>query len=83
MRIIWSALGFVLLAGVASSGPAARNASGECFVYIGTYTDRSEPGPPSRGIYLYRMPAASGRLTPAGQQIEVGSPTFIKFVPAH
>jgi 6-phosphogluconolactonase len=56
-------------AGAAQNSPA--NASGECFVYVGTYTKGG-----SKGIYLYRMDMASGALTSEGLVAELPNPTF-------
>ncbi len=57
--------------GAAQNSPA--NASGECFVYIGTYTKGG-----SKGIYLYRMDLASGALTSqkGAEVAELPNPTF-------
>lgn len=46
-------------------------------VYIGTYT-----GPKSKGIYLFSLDNASGKLTPRGLAAEVTSPSFLAIHPS-
>jgi len=48
------------------------------FVYIGTYT-----GPKSEGIYVYKLAAASGKLTPLGWAAEATNPSFLAIDPSH
>jgi 6-phosphogluconolactonase len=45
-------------------------------VYVGTYT-----GSKSKGIYLFHLDMASGKLTPAGIAAEVASPSFLALHP--
>jgi len=47
-------------------------------VYIGTYT-----GPKSQGIYVYKLAAATGKLTPLGLAAESTSPAFLALHPNH
>ena len=46
-------------------------------VYVGTYT-----GPKSKGIYLFSLDTASGKLTPKGLAAEVASPSFLAIHPS-
>lgn len=46
-------------------------------VFVGTYT-RGE----SKGIYVYRMDLASGKLTPAGVGPEIANPSFLAVHPS-
>ena len=57
---------------------AAKNASasGDYFVYIGTFT-----GENSKGIYAYRFHSADARLTPIGLVAEITNPTFLAIHP--
>jgi len=67
----------LVLAG--SSGPATRaasNAPTERLVYIGTYT-----GAKSRGIYLSRFDATTGRLGPLQLAAESENPSFLALHP--
>ena len=47
-------------------------------VYIGTYT-----GPKSQGIYVYRLSAATGKLTPLGLAAESNNPGYLAIDPTH
>ena len=47
-------------------------------VYIGTYT-----GPKSQGIYVYKLSAATGKLTPLGLAAESNNPGFLAIDPTH
>jgi len=47
-------------------------------VYIGTYT-----GPKSQGIYVYKLAAATGKLTPLGLAAEANNPSFLAVHPNH
>ena len=47
-------------------------------VYIGTYT-----GPKSQGIYVYKLAAATGKLTPLGLAAKSTSPSFLAIHPNH
>src|SRR5439155_26660929 len=48
------------------------------YVYIGTYT-----GPKSKGIYLCRLDAISGKLTVEGVAAEIANPSFLAVHPTH
>ena len=48
------------------------------FVYVGTYT-----GPKSHGIYVYKLTAATGKLTPLGLAAESNNPGFLAIDPTH
>ena len=48
------------------------------FVYIGTYTNTT-----SKGIYIYQMDTATGKLTPVGTGPMVASPSFLTISPNH
>lgn len=50
----------------------------DSFVYIGTYT-----GPKSQGIYVYKLSAATGKLTPLGLAAKTTSPSFLAIDPSH
>lgn len=51
-------------------------------VYIGTYTEpQNVPGAHSQGIYVYRMDAASGTLTPVGVAPCDRNPSFVAVHP--
>lgn len=70
----WARIG--LVAAVVGWGLAA-SASGESFrLYIGTYT-----GAESKGIYLSRFDAQTGKLSPAELAAEVPSPSFLAIAP--
>ncbi len=58
--------------------PAASNdsASGEYFVYIGTYTRNT-----SQGVYAFRFNSSTGKLTPVGLVAEIPSPSFLAIHP--
>ena len=46
--------------------------AGKCLLYVGTYTNVG-----SKGIYLYNMDLATGRLSPMGLAAETPNPTFL------
>src|SRR6266851_6053242 len=52
------------------------SASGDYFVYIGTYTREN-----SKGIYAYRFHPADGKLTPLGLAAETANPSFLAIHP--
>jgi 6-phosphogluconolactonase len=52
------------------------SAEGDCFVYIGTYTNRG-----SEGIYLCRLDSASGKLTALGLAAKEPDPSFLAIHP--
>ena len=62
----------------AARGGEMLRTSGDCFVYVGTYTDGR-----SKGIYLYRFAAATGILTPEGLAAESPDPSFLAVSPDH
>src|SRR5438105_12250587 len=73
--------GRVLLAASAPSGssPSSRKVeTGKLWVYVGTYTDGK-----SKGIYLFHLDLASGRLTPEGVVGETVNPSFVTIHPNH
>ena len=49
----------------------------ETLVYVGTYSRKG-----SKGIYIYRMDAATGTLTPVGTASEATNPSFLAVDPA-
>jgi 6-phosphogluconolactonase len=51
---------------------------GEYLTYIGTYTEKS-----SKGIYAFRLDAATGKLTPLGLAAESVSPSYLAIHPNH
>lgn len=57
------------------STPNARAAQNQFWVYIGTNT---HPPSKSKGIYLYRLDAASGAITDQGVAAELGDPGWQK-----
>jgi 6-phosphogluconolactonase len=52
-------------------------ASSSFLLYVGTYT-----GPNSKGIYVYRFDASTGRVTPVGLAAEIPSPSFLAAHPS-
>ena len=59
-------------------GPERPHTMSDYFVYIGSYT-----GPKSRGIYVYKLASATGKLTPLGLAAETASPAFLAIHPNH
>ena len=57
-----------------ADGP--KPAPGACLIYVGTYT-----GAASKGIYAWRMDAATGSLSAVGLVAETTNPTFIEIAP--
>jgi 6-phosphogluconolactonase len=55
------------------SAPGSKNLR----VYVGTYT-----GGKSKGIYLFQMDPATGRLTPEGVAAETDNPSFLAIHPS-
>ena len=51
-------------------------AAADYFVYVGTYTRGT-----SKGIYVYRLDSASGKLTPLGLAAETVNPSFLAIHP--
>lgn len=65
-------MGLMLLASVvASAAPSAW------YVFVGTYTNKG-----SKGVYVYRFDAASGKLDSLGVAAETPNPTFLAIHPA-
>jgi len=57
--------------------PAATPAAtGDYFVYIGTYTRNT-----SKGVYAFRFNSSTGKLTPVGLVAEIPSPSFLAIHP--
>jgi 6-phosphogluconolactonase len=77
--------GFVFLFGILmtaslprSSGPQQRKSVSEAYLaYIGTYTAKTS----SKGIYVYRFDAKSGKLTSLGLAAESADPSFLAVHP--
>jgi 6-phosphogluconolactonase len=68
-------LGFIsVYAGVAA--PVGH----DYFMYVGTYT---EDGSASKGIYIYRFDAKSGKLTSIGLAAQTVNPSFLSIGPNH
>jgi 6-phosphogluconolactonase len=63
---------------VDARGAARAGFKSDYFVYIGTYT-----GPKSQGIYVYKLAAATGMLTPLGLAAESNDPSFLALDPTH
>jgi 6-phosphogluconolactonase len=59
-------------------GSARAGIKSDYLVYIGTYT-----GPKSQGIYVYKLAAATGMLTPLGLAAESNDPSFLALDPTH
>ncbi len=66
------------LALVTPKRAAAKDAGGELFVYIGTYTKGE-----SKGIYVYRFEPKTGKLTKIGLAAETVNPSFVAIHPNH
>jgi 6-phosphogluconolactonase len=60
-----------------SATTLAQQGAASTDVYIGTYT-----GPKSKGIYLFSLDTASGKLTAKGLAGEVTSPSFLAIHPS-
>ncbi len=63
---------FVFVAALAAMSPAAIAAPKSFFVYFGTYT-----GAKSKGIYVSRFDASSGKLAPLAVAAETPNPSFV------
>ncbi|HZC21757.1 MAG TPA: beta-propeller fold lactonase family protein, partial [Candidatus Binatia bacterium] len=70
------ALILALLALFAASAASAQQR--KYLFYVGTYT---ENGTASRGIYAYRLDAATGEATPLGLAAETTNPSFVALSP--
>jgi 6-phosphogluconolactonase len=55
---------------------ADRASSSDYLAYIGTYTEKN-----SKGIYVFRLNASTGKLTPLGLAAESASPSFLAVHP--
>jgi 6-phosphogluconolactonase len=62
----------------AAGGAADRAPSGEYFAYIGTDTGKG-----SKGIYVFRFSASTGKLTPIGLAAESNNPSYLAVHPGH
>ena len=71
-------LPFVFFSSYASA--TASPASHDYFAYVGTYT---EGGSASKGIYVYRFDAKSGKLTSIGLAAQTINPSFVAIAPSH
>jgi 6-phosphogluconolactonase len=60
-------------------GAGASGAERAYLAYTGTYT----AGKNSKGIYVFRFDAATGKLTPLGLAAESNSPSFLAIHPNH
>jgi 6-phosphogluconolactonase len=76
--VLSAILAVPLLLPVSTAGAEKDSPAGDYYVYIGTYTRRS-----SKGIYVYRFNAASGRLTSLGLAVETVNPSFLAVDPTH
>lgn len=82
-RPLLALIAMAIAVGICPGSAAAR----ECFVYVGTYTDRgllgkpsaNAPGVTSKGIYVFRFDTVTGKLTPLGLAAETPNPTYIAF----
>ncbi|MGA2987413.1 MAG: lactonase family protein [Terriglobia bacterium] len=63
---------------VNARGDERSHTMSDYFVYIGTYT-----GPKSQGVYVYKLAAATGKLTPLGLAGEATNPSFLAIDPHH
>ncbi len=77
-RLIVASSVVVLAVSVGMAGHAQEPsaASGGMLVYVGTYT-----GAKSKGVYVSRLDAATGALTPPQLAAEVASPSFLAVHP--
>ena len=62
-----------------SSAPAEKKAAskGQYLAYVGTYTTKTN----SKGIYVFRYDAATGKMTPLGVAAETANPSFFAVHP--
>jgi 6-phosphogluconolactonase len=63
---------------VDARGATRTRTTTDYFVYVGTYTRAK-----SQGIYVYKLAAATGKLTPLGLAAESKSPSFLALDPTH
>jgi 6-phosphogluconolactonase len=63
----------------AAGAPGAESPAGHDYLaYIGTYTGKN-----SKGIYVFRFDASTGKLTPIGLAAESTNPSFLAIHPNH
>ena len=62
-----------------SSAPAENKVApkGQYLAYVGTYTTKTD----SKGIYVFRYDAATGKMTPLGVAAETANPSFFAVHP--
>lgn len=65
-----------VLAMLAALGLTASASGSQCFVYFGTYTSGA-----SRGIYVSRLDAATGKLSPPELAAESENPSYLAVAP--
>jgi 6-phosphogluconolactonase len=71
----------VFLLGAGAADQRAIQSAGDTIMFVGTYTRA-----PSKGIYAYRFPGATGEITPlgtAGLAAETENPSFLAEHPNH
>src|SRR5271163_570369 len=67
----------VLLLSLVAVTPA-KDSPKNCIIFVGTYTAKD-----SKGIYAYRLNAASAELTPLGVAAETANPSFLAIDPTN
>jgi 6-phosphogluconolactonase len=79
MRTTQSFLGLLalLMLSLAARSKATDAAKSNYLVFVGTYTEKE-----SKGIYAYRLDAASGQLTALGLAAETANPSFLAVDPS-
>ncbi len=81
MTILQDSYSFSLFAAILAPLLLAVGASGaphDYLAYIGTYTGKN-----SKGIYVFRFNASTGKLTPLGLAAESTNPSFLAIHPNH
>ena len=73
--LVLSAAGMALLPARTAEKTAARS---QYLAFIGTYTTKTE----SKGIYVFRFDANSGKLTPIGLAAETPDPSWVAIHPS-
>src|SRR5688572_3849228 len=68
----------VMFANVTSFEAQENSKPDKLWVYIGTYTQPNK----SKGIYLFELDTATGKLSPKGLAGEVQNPSFIAIHPS-
>jgi 6-phosphogluconolactonase len=76
MRIFVAALFASVWLTPSVEGAKKPSATGDYFVYVGTYTRDS-----SKGIYAFRFHPADGKVTPLGLAAETTNPSFLAIHP--